>query len=319
MHTTRAYSKPMFFKFYRFLFFGVPLLETLSGCRKNQSSLGVITNNDSREQIEQLTHLHNQISKSTLLYDNKRLLKLKGELKVLYNTFTKSALPAKTYEKPRFWEKTLGFIAQKFCYLQYISIITAECSCGDIFLQCVKTWGVVFYKLIEDIFYNLYKKQRRAKAQPVRFSAFPTTAVVSDSEAEQVVIRQLILTITGRDEDVVNQFSTLLLASNTANRNEQERFSNTEIKVILDQERKQNSFVRSQDLIRSKVSRIPLRLCTNECGVKSVRNTKSKIWCSSISSRFESSSNFILRSRFCVLPQHSRLGKMFGFRYAISS
>lgn len=233
MHTTRAYSKPIFFKFYRFLFFGVPLLETLSGCRKNQSSLGVITNNDSREQIEQLTHLHNQISKSTLLYDNKRLLKLKGELKVLYNTFKKSALPAQTYEKPRFCEKTLGFIAQKFCYLQYIFIITAECSCGDIFFQCAKTWGVVFYKLIEDIFYNLYKKQRRAKAQQVRFSAFPTTAVV--------------------------------------------------------------------------------------CGVKSVRNTKSKIWCSSISSRFESSSNFILRFRFCLLPQHSRLGKMFGFRYAISS
>ncbi|MDF5713552.1 MAG: DUF4344 domain-containing metallopeptidase [Rhizonema sp. NSF051] len=319
MHTIRADSNLVFFKFYRFLLFEVPLVELLSGCRKNDISLVPTAKNDSREQIEQVPHLHNQISKSTLLYDNKRLLKLKGEQKVLYDTFKKSALQIKTYEKPRFWKKTLGFIAQKFCRRQYISIITPECSCGDTFFQCAKTWSVVFDDKSEDIFYNLYKKQRLILEQQVIFSAFPTTAFVSGSEAEQVVIHQLIRPITGREEDVVNQFSTLLLASNTANVNESERFSKTEIQVSLDQERTQNSVFRTQELIRTKVSRIQLGLFTRECRVKWVRNTKSKIRYSSISSWFESSSNFILRSGFYVLLQHSRLEKMFAFRYAVSS
>jgi len=138
-----------------------------------------------------------------------------GQIRVLYSPVRRpfSRRFQDIYQKSQLFEAAVRPINKNFLLPRDLSIVLAECGFVNAFYEPAKHRIVMCYELTEylaKVFRSAGLSNREAEIQ-----ALNATVFTFYHEAAHMLIHEWDLPITGKEEDVADQFSALLLANAT--------------------------------------------------------------------------------------------------------
>jgi hypothetical protein len=136
-----------------------------------------------------------------------------GQIRVLYSPVKRSFSRRlqDIYQKSQLFEAAVRPINKNFLLPRDMSIVLAECGFVNAFYEPAKHRIVMCYELTEYLA-NIFRKGGLSSRE-AELQALNATVFTFYHEAAHMLIHELDLPITGKEEDVADQFSALLLAN----------------------------------------------------------------------------------------------------------
>lgn len=216
MRQIHSYSKSFILTSKQFLFLGIFMLVILSGCSKIEQNNVFPEKHTSKENTPDNTVNQKAaaLADSSIKQKTKTTLsKFNGELKVVYGSAQKAGYKklVEAYKKTQFFEKLAKLLNQTIALPRDVAVVPTECGLVNAFYQRDYHRIVICHELIEDMF-KLFKKQGLSNEEAFK-KTFQAVAFTFFHESGHMVIHELNLPTTGKEEDAADQFSTLLLAA----------------------------------------------------------------------------------------------------------
>jgi hypothetical protein len=199
-----------------FLFLGIFMLAILSGCGRIEQKNVSHEKRASKENTPDTT-VNKKIAVPADSSINQKTkttsMSFKGELKVVYGSAQKAGYKKleEAYQKTQFFEKLARLLNQTIALPRDVAVVPTQCGLVNAFYQHDKHRIVICHELTEDMF-KLFKKQGLSNEEALK-KTFQAVAFTFFHESGHMVIHELNLPTTGKEEDAADQFSTLLLAA----------------------------------------------------------------------------------------------------------